>query len=99
MRTLAGTQQSGGNTYVNLIHRDDIVSALVSLLDMPHHGVLNLCDDTPELRRVFYDRIIAESKLPAIEWIDGSSSGCTGKRVRNDQIKKLLGMKLAHPNH
>ncbi|MCH7678812.1 hypothetical protein IID10_05515, partial [candidate division KSB1 bacterium] len=90
---------SGGGTYVNLIHRNDIISALVALLDVRHHGVLNLSDDAPEPRRAFYDRIIAQSKLPAIDWIDDSSSRRTGKRVRNDRIKRLLDLKLAHPNH
>lgn len=99
VRTLAGTQQSGGDAYVNLIHRDDIVSALVALLDVQHHGVLNLSDDAPEPRRVFYDRLIAHSGLPAIDWIDESSSQHTGKRVRNDRIKRLLGIQLAHPTH
>ena len=98
-RALAGTHQSGGDAYVNLIHRDDIVSALVALLDVPHHGLLNLSDDAPEPRRVFYDRMIAQSGLPAIDWIDDSSSRRTGKRVRNDRIKRLLDLKLAHPKH
>lgn len=98
-RALAGTRQPGGEAYVNLIHRDDIVSALVALLDRRHHGVLNLSDDAPELRRTLYDRVVAQSGLSAIVWIDDSPSRRRGKRVGNDRIKRLLDWKLAHPTH
>lgn len=93
---LAGTQRSDGDAYVNLIHRDDIVTALVALLSVQHHGALNLSEDQPEPRRVFYDRVLARAGLPPIQWIDDSSPGCRGKRVRSDRIRELLNLELGH---
>ena len=98
-RALAGTRSSGGAAYVNLIHRDDIVTALSMLLDASHHGVLNLCDDKPEPRRAVYDRIVSEAGLEPIQWADDPASKGLGKRVRNDRSKNLLGLELAHPEH
>lgn len=98
-KTMAGTQRSGGDVFANLIHRDDIVTALSRLLDVAHQGALNLCDDKPEPRRAIYDRIIAQAGLDPIRWMDGSGSDGLGKRVRNDRIKNLLGLALAHPVH
>jgi nucleoside-diphosphate-sugar epimerase len=84
---------------VNLVHLDDIVAALASLLHVAYHGVLNLTDDHPEPRRRFYDRAIAAANLPPIRWIEPDKSPRLGKRVRNDLIKQKVGLVLKHPRH
>lgn len=93
----AGQVRTDGEGYVNLIHRDDIVAALRRLLDVPYHGVLNLSDDAPVTRRAYYDRLIAEARVPPIEWRAPEQSDGRGKRVRNDRIKTVLGLHLRHP--
>ncbi len=95
---VAGGQRDDGDAYVNLIHLDDIVTAMRKLIDVEYHGVLNLTDDAPTTRRDYYDRLIAEAGLPPIHWISGDNTG-RGKRVRNDRIKRLLNLSLQHPEH
>jgi nucleoside-diphosphate-sugar epimerase len=99
IRSRAGTERSDGDTYVNLIHLDDIVSALSALIDVRHHGVLNLTDDQPEPRREFYDRVLSRADLPPVRWLPGEMPARSGKRVRNDLIKDTLGLVLKHPTH
>ncbi len=99
IRSRAGTQRSDGDTYVNLIHLDDIVSALIALLDVRHHGVLNLTDGQPEPRREFYDRVLSRAGLPPIRWLRGALRTRPGKRVRNALIIDTLGLVLKHPTH
>ena len=90
----AGGQRDDGDLYMNRVHVDDIATALEALLGSEFHGVLNLCDDHPQTRRSFYDGVLAAAALPPIEWIPSSDRG---KRVRNDLIKKTLGLVLGHP--
>lgn len=97
-RRAAGTSRCDGQGFVNLVHLEDICRAFVSLLHTKHHGVLNLCDDEPVSRQVFYDSIIADNRLPAIEWLPPKNNSF-GKRVRNKRIKELLDIKLKYPSH
>lgn len=87
----AGAMRTDGDAYVNLIHLNDIVEAMIRLMGMNHHGVINVCDGRPTLRRELYDREIASAGLAAIRW---SSSGGQprGKRVSTDRLRQLLGM-------
>ena len=91
----AGTTRDGGEAFVNLIHRDDIVAAMVVLGGVHHHGVLNLVSDEPILRRELYDRVLADAGLAPIKWSIPSGDGRRGKRVRNELAKKTLGLSFS----
>lgn len=95
----AGQARNDGNEWVNLIHRDDIVAAIVKLLETPHHGVLNLSDDRPTTRREYYDRLLAQAGAAGIEWEKPMVGSSCGKRVSNRAIKGMLGIPLQHPRH
>ena len=95
---LAGQERNDGDVYLNLIHVDDIVAAMRRLIDVDYHGILNLSDDSPTPRREFYDRILAVSGLPPIQWTPRAGPA-RGKRVRNNRIKSLLNLSLRHPMH
>ncbi len=98
IKAAAGSEKDGGGRYLNLVHINDVVSALAALVDSPFTGVLNLCGDEPETRRELYDRVIAAGGLPAVRWKpDPGGVEHRGKRVRNDLIKKTLGLTLSHP--
>ncbi|MGD2108900.1 MAG: SDR family oxidoreductase [Phycisphaerae bacterium] len=101
IRTLAGTARTDADLYVNLVHLDDIVAALIALLTVPYHGVLNLVDDSPERRQDLYDRTLAEASLPPVRWERPPADDATrlGKRVRNDLVKRTLNLTLKHPAH
>jgi nucleoside-diphosphate-sugar epimerase len=91
IRSHTGTTLSGGDGYVNLIHRDVIVDALVQLIDVDHNGVLNLVDATPTTRRELYDRIIADAGLKPIRWVDDGPDD-KGKRVSSCLVRELLNL-------
>ncbi len=93
--SLAGQELEDDNRFVNMIHRNDIVSALCKLRSIRHHGVLNLSDDLPMTRRAYYDAILTQAGKPSIKWLHRSDTP-HGKRIRNQQIKKLLNFELEH---
>lgn len=93
--SLAGTERDDGDVYVNRIHRDDIVLALAALLDVPHHGALNLSDQQPQTRREFYDAILKTKGLPPIRWQPSGTDTSRGKRIQSARIRDLL--KLPKP--
>ncbi len=95
----SGTTRTGGDSYLNLVHQDDVVEALLLLLERPYDGVLCLSDDHPTTRREYYDRILAELGLPPIRWEPHEGAGGRGRRVRNARIKRELGLELRHPCH
>ncbi len=95
----AGTRREDGDRYINMIHLEDIVAALAALLDVRHHGVLNLSDDEPALRCEYYDRVLSQAGLPPICWVRGDGPVSRGKRIRNDLIKRTLDLALKHPTH
>ncbi len=88
--SLAGTERDDGDVFVNRIHRDDIVAAMVALLDVPHHGALNLSDQQPQTRRELYDAILDAKGLPPIRWVSPDGSLSLGKRIRSARIRELL---------
>jgi nucleoside-diphosphate-sugar epimerase len=100
---LAGQEKTGGEAYLNLIHRDDVVEALVRLAAVRHRGVLNWSDDRPATRREYYDRILSDADLPLVRWIEDPSAAPgeddRGKRVANGLAKRTLGLELRHPTH
>lgn len=98
IRQAAGTVRDDGETYLNMIHRDDIVSAMFRLLTFPHHGVLNLSDDEPSTRRASYDRVLAAAGLAPIRWAVNPTNH-RGKRVCSSRIKQLLNWTTRHPRH
>jgi len=99
IRAAAGTERTDGDANVNLIHVEDIVAALLTLLTVPHHGILNLADDQPEQRRAYYDRVLSRAGLPPIRWASPGGPPVLGKRIRNDAIKRTLNLALRHPTH
>lgn len=88
--SLAGTERDDSNVYVNRIHRDDVVLAMVALLDVHHHGALNLSSQQPQTRREFYDAILKAKGLPPIRWLSGGVDTSRGKRIRSARIRELL---------
>jgi nucleoside-diphosphate-sugar epimerase len=87
------------DAYLNMIHIDDIAQALAAAVTHRIAGVMNLSDDEPMLRRELYTRLCARAGLPEPHWPepDDKSPADLGKRVRNDQAKRLLGLQLLHP--
>ncbi|MEK7710962.1 MAG: NAD-dependent epimerase/dehydratase family protein [Planctomycetota bacterium] len=95
----AGNKRTDGDAFVNLIHLNDIVEVMVRIPETRYHGVINVCDGRPMLRRELYDREIARAGLSPIRWgrRDRGGSGAhggppRGKRVSNERLRHLLGL-------
>jgi nucleoside-diphosphate-sugar epimerase len=88
----AGRERDDPETYVNLIHRDDIVSACLALIDRQFAGTLNLSDGRPIQRREYYNRLIAAAGLHPIRWVTPAEGRNFGKRVSNRRLVALLGL-------
>lgn len=93
---LAGTRRTDGESYLNLIHRDVVVEALLRLRATDHQGVLNLADGRPRTRRAYYDTLLARQGLPPVRWeppVEGGPAG-RGRRIDSRRIQELLGIDL-----
>ena len=53
-RRLAGKEVSGGDAPVNLVHRDDVVSTLIKVIEENIRGVFNVCADAHPSRKEVY---------------------------------------------
>lgn len=91
------------------IHVDDIAAVLEASLDRPDPGTLyNVCDDEPEeSARVIEEaaRLLGVEPPPAVPFEEAELSPMARsfyadcRRVRNDRIKRELGVRLAYPSY
>ncbi len=91
------------------IHVDDIAEALAASIDRPEPGTAyNLCDDwaaPPEEVVAYACRLLGLPVPPAIPFDDAELSDMArsfyaeSKRVRNDRMKRDLGVELAYPTY
>lgn len=101
----AGTAQldGTGERILNMIHRDDLVSAVVAALTRGKPGqVYNVVDDEPVSQQLFLAWLSAQLNAPMP--LPGSAAqagfkkrGLTNKRVSNRKIKEELGFRLRFP--
>jgi nucleoside-diphosphate-sugar epimerase len=98
VRQYAGQERSGGDAFVNLVHRDDVVSVLTAAIDKPFHGVFNVSDGHPIRRRTLYGRVLSLAGLEPISWVESQPDPDLGKRVRNDRVKRVFCVELKYPH-
>lgn len=92
-----------GTGYLNLIHVDDAVSAVVAVSDQAFHGQTFLvADSNPTLRREYYESLAETFELGSIPWNDvapdPNSRGSSSKRVSNRKLLELTNLELKHPD-
>ncbi|MEM8600312.1 MAG: NAD-dependent epimerase/dehydratase family protein [Bacteroidota bacterium] len=91
-RYLAGrTDIQGGDRPVNLVHRDDVVAALLRVLDTEPGGTFNLVADAHPARRAFYPAAAVALGLEPPTFVP-SDGAVVGKRVSNARAKAKLGL-------
>lgn len=94
-----------GGRFVNMIHRDDLVGAIVAALERGQPGqVYNVCDDEPAPLAEVYDWLARELKLPPPPRGAGGTPGpgrraATNKRVSNRRLRDELGYQLKYPTY
>lgn len=91
------------------IHVDDIAATLAASITRPNPGaVYNVCDDDPAPPEDVLSHaahLLGLPEPPAIPYVDAEmtpmarSFYAESKRVRNDRIKRELGVQLVHPDY
>lgn len=85
------TLDGDGSRWMNMIYRDDIVSAIDHVLLTDNTGVFNVCDDEPVQQRVFYRWLAAQTghpePRPGPDPDASRKRGLTSKRVSNERLQ------------
>jgi nucleoside-diphosphate-sugar epimerase len=99
-RDSAAILSGSGCTPTNLIHREDVVSAIFACRDLPASwsGVIHVCADDHRSRREIFAEAARREGRAAPTW-ELPESPVTGKRVGNRRMQELLGVRLRYPQH
>jgi nucleoside-diphosphate-sugar epimerase len=94
----------GHGRWINMIHRDDVASALETILLRGEPGrIYNAVDDEPVLQGEFLRFLATETGLPlpplaeSAEPIPTRKRGTTHKRVSNRRLREELGWQPRFP--
>ncbi len=104
LRAGSGVLAGRGEYHLNLIHRDDIVSAILAAFAAPASvpsGLFNVADDGAAPKAALAEWIAARLGLPAPTF---SGEPAMGRRaitpdrvIANDRIKRVLGWRPQYP--
>lgn len=92
-----------GRRFVNMIHRADVVGAILAALERGQPGaVYNVCDDEPALQREVYAWLAQQLHLPLPPSVPEDPNaprkrGVTHKRISNRRLRTELGCALKYP--
>ncbi|MBC8326331.1 MAG: SDR family oxidoreductase [Verrucomicrobia subdivision 3 bacterium] len=87
----------GGKRWINMIHRDDVVGAILAAIKLAP-GIYNVADDEPVTQLAFFKWLASrlEKSMPPEGERVSRKRVATSKRVRNAKLK-ALGWKLRFP--
>lgn len=92
-----------GSRLLNMIHRDDVVGAIIAALEgAPACSVYNTVDNEPVTQREIFEWLAAKlnQPMPPSAPLDADPNrkrGVTNKRVSNLRLKQQLGFKYKYP--
>ena len=84
------------NYYINMVHRDDVVDAILYSLEKNILGIFNLCDEEHFKRYEFIEIFTKKLNLEPMKYIEKASLKDYNKRVSNYRIKEK-GFILKYP--
>jgi nucleoside-diphosphate-sugar epimerase len=99
----AARMDGAGTRYLNMIHRDDVVGAIVAALkSAPAPSVYNVVDNEPVTQREFFSWLATKLNKPVPPSIEEEETavrkrGTTNKRVSNQRLKEQLGYQFKFP--
>lgn len=97
------TMTGDGSRYLNMIHRDDVVRAIVAALERGGPGeIYNVSDDEPVTQLEFFQWLSKTLNRPMPPFAPEPISlkrGITNKRVSNRKLRQELRCELAYPNY
>ncbi len=86
--------EGDGRRTLNMIHRDDVVSAVLCALEQGQAGeTFNVVDDEPVTQRELFDWLAATLNQPVSPAVHSDATGrrrATNKRVSNGKLKRDL---------
>lgn len=91
VRKLQGSVVSGnGENLTNLIHLEDIISALDIAVKQQLNGIYNLCNDIHIPRKDLYKRICEKNGWQEVIWNPAiANTHSSNKKVSNDKLKSV----------
>lgn len=88
---------TGGDSPVNLIHRDDCILIIERIVEKGIYGeIFNACADLHPRRRDYYTAQALKIGVPPPVFQDGGEAGF--KIVRSDKLKRLLEYEFKYPD-
>jgi len=96
------TIEGNGERYLNMVHRDDVVGAIVVALEKASPGqIYNVVDDEPVTQFEFFQWLSKQFNKempPSVERRGRAERkrGSTNKRVSNAKLKSLLGFEFKY---
>ncbi|MDC9588989.1 SDR family oxidoreductase [Xenorhabdus sp. XENO-10] len=89
----------GGNNAVNLVHQDDVISAIKLLIQQPEGGhIFNLCAPIHPKRSEFYPLACHQLDLTPPEFLQSESVEIESKIVDGSRICRVLGFEYQFPD-
>ena len=91
-----------GSRLLNMIHRDDVVTAIIAALELGEAGrIYNVADDEPVTQREFFawlsDQLAMPLPPPSAQQEMPRKRGVTNKRVSNRKLRSELKCELKYP--
>lgn len=98
-RFLAGkTGVKGAMQPVNMVHQDDVIEAILALLNQSEGGhIYNLCAPIHPTRQAFYTQAAKSLGLVPPEFIDPANEP-EGKVINGNRICQEIGFEYQYPN-
>ncbi|KAA1050713.1 SDR family oxidoreductase [Pseudocitrobacter sp. 73] len=97
-RFFAGKSAPDGQHGVNLVHLEDVISAITLLLQAPKGGhIYNICAPLHPAREIFYPQMARELGLETPVFSQHAGSG-TGKLIDGNRICHELGFEYQYPD-
>lgn len=91
-----------GSRLINMIHRDDVVAAIIAGLERGRPGAIcNVVDDEPVSQLEFFRWLADKLAMPMPPTAKESATrkrGLTNKRVSNRKLRLELGCELKYPS-
>lgn len=97
--------EGSGARILNMIHRDDLIAAIIAALERGRAGeIYNVVDDSPVSQMEFFKWLAAKlcKPLPPVAAEDAATPrkrGLTNKRISNAKLKTELGFKFQYPDY
>ena len=96
--------EGDGSRWMNMIHRDDLISGIIAALKNGRAGeVYNAVDDEPVSQATFFQWLagtVGKYPPPSVpeNAAENRKRGVTNKRVSNRRLKMELGCQFKYPN-